>query len=391
VTVGTIGWIADIGGAISQDIRGPQLYSRGALDVRPTERLTLSLGYDLALERLTASYHGPGITPSEGDPSGMGPVSGQVLTTINTTATFFRPAAYLEAIWRGPGGLTLAGGGRADYFGDIHRASFDPRLAARLAVGEATAIKGGVGLFSQPPDYGQAVPGFGNPNLEPARALHAGLGVERTVGSDGGWLTVGAEAFAKRLSDLVVRSPGSAAGDGMALVSDGVGRVYGLELLARTRQNARASGFLAYTLSRSERRDAPGAAWRLFDYDQTHILTAAGAVRFGRGWSLGGTFRLASGSPETPVIGSIYDADRDLYRAVFGPVNGTRAPLFHRLDLRVEKQWRPGRMLLALYLDVLNAYNQRKREVTAYGFDYRQQGGVSGLPVLPSLGLRGEL
>jgi hypothetical protein len=87
----------------------------------------------------------------------------------------------------------------------------------------------------------------------------------------------------------------------------------------------------------------------------------------------------------------VYDADRDLYRPLYGNVNGARAPMFQRLDLRVEKQWYPGPMLLATYLDLQNAYNHKNVEATGYGFDYRQRVEVSGLPVFPSIGVRGEL
>jgi hypothetical protein len=87
----------------------------------------------------------------------------------------------------------------------------------------------------------------------------------------------------------------------------------------------------------------------------------------------------------------VYDADHDIYRPIYGVVNSVRSPLFHRLDARIEKQWHPGRLLLAGYLDVQNAYLHRNTEATGYGFDYRQRVNVTGLPILPSLGIRGEL
>ena len=71
------------------------------------------------------------------------------------------------------------------------------------------------------------------------------------------------------------------------LVNGGKGRIYGLEVMARLNPVGRAFGFLAYTLSRSERNDH-GAGWRPFDFDQTHILTATGGYKLGRGWDLGG-------------------------------------------------------------------------------------------------------
>ena len=381
VSAGKIGFQTDLGDALHQDISGPDLFARGELDMRLSESFQLITGVDLSNQWLDAHYRGPIIGANEGDP-GQSSLTNQQQSTLDASAPFFRPAAYVEGIWRNGDGLTLIGGGRVDYFGDIKRWTFDPRITGRQTLGASTTVKAGVGLFSQPPDYGQAVPGFGNPNLLAARALHLDVGVDQAIGEG---VTAGVEVFAKSMWNLVVG--GSQPG---MLNNDGVGRVFGAEASIKA-HGTHGTAFLAYTVSRSERRDHDDSPWRLFDYDQTHILTAAGATTFGHGWQLGGAFRLVSGNPETPIVGSVYDANRDFYRPVFGAINGSRNPLYHRLDLRIEKQWHPGRVLLAAYLDLQNAYNHKNREATGYGFDYRQHADVNGLPIFPSFGLRGEL
>ena len=100
--------------------------------------------------------------------------------------------------------------------------------------------------------------------------------------------------------------------------------------------------------------------------------------------------RIVSGNPDTPIVGSIYDSNSDLYTPVFGPTNSIRNPLFHRLDLRVEKKWRFDLWSLALYLDVQNVYNQMNPEGTQYNFDFSRSTDIPGLPIIPSLGVRGE-
>ena len=105
------------------------------------------------------------------------------------------------------------------------------------------------------------------------------------------------------------------------------------------KQGRQYFGYLSYTLSRSERKDGPNEPWRLFDFDQTHILTAAFVYNFPRNWEIGGTFRLVSGNPYTPVIGSIYDALNDVYIPIDGRVNSLRNPLFNQLDIRIQKKW----------------------------------------------------
>jgi hypothetical protein len=173
-------------------------------------------------------------------------------------------------------------------------------------------------------------------------------------------------------------------------VNAGEGRIVGGELSAEVTPQEGTFGYLAYTLSRSERRDLDGR-WRLFDQDQTHILTLAAGHDLGAGWELGARFRLVSGNPTTPVEDSVYDARSGVYVPVYGAVNSDRDPAFHQLDVRVEKRFRIGTGSLAVYLDVQNVYNAQNQEGVRYSYDYREKEAVSGLPFLPNLGLRGEL
>jgi hypothetical protein len=164
----------------------------------------------------------------------------------------------------------------------------------------------------------------------------------------------------------------------------------GGELSAEIAPREGTFGYLAYTLSKSERRDLDGR-WRPFDQDQTHILTLAAGHDLGAGWEVGARFRLVTGNPVTPVVGSVYDARSGVYVPVYGSVNSDRDPTFHQLDARVEKGFRIGDGKIAVYLDLQNAYNSENQQGAVYSYDYREREAVSGLPILPNLGLRGEL
>ena len=98
-----------------------------------------------------------------------------------------------------------------------------------------------------------------------------------------------------------------------------------------------------------------------------------------------------SGDPTTPVTGAVYDARVGEYRPSYGAQNSQRRPAFHQLDVRVEKEWKISPLSLAVYLELLNAYNAKNQEGTRYSYDYSKSEGVSGLPLLPNLGIRGEL
>src|SRR5262249_48456961 len=238
---------------------------------------------------------------------------------------------------------------------------------------------------------GDMVRPFGNPAVLPQRALQISAGAEMRPEPG---LFFSAEAFYKRLSDIIGRSPDSevVGGDAWPVVLDnpGFGRVYGVALLFRKELTSRLFGWVAYTFSRSERIDRPGDRWRLFDFDQTHNLTVIASYKLPRGWQIGGRFRFISGNPQTPVLGSRYQAPLDVYLPIYGATNSERIPPFSQLDVRIDKVWTFDSWMLDAYLDVLNAYNRRPVEGTLYSYDFGQSQYLRGLPIVPTLGLKGS-
>ena len=151
------------------------------------------------------------------------------------------------------------------------------------------------------------------------------------------------------------------------------------------------TGWLAYTLSRSERRDSGATDYRLFDFDQTHILAVLGSYVLPRNWQIGGRFRYVTGDPTTPVVGAVFNAGRDQYDPTYGPVNSARGASVSRSWMsRVDKRWIYRSWILNFYLDVQNVYNRANPEGISYSFDYRQSQVQSGLPILPILGVRAD-
>jgi hypothetical protein len=62
-----------------------------------------------------------------------------------------------------------------------------------------------------------------------------------------------------------------------------------------------------------------------------------------------------------------------------------------QLDLRVDKTWTFQNFKLGAYLDLINAYNRSNPDFIEYNYDKTQKRPVSGsLPIVPSLGVRGE-
>ena len=384
VTVGHLA-ASQVIGPLEQVVSGTELHARSEWRVEFAPALSATGGLDFYGQFLGGRYHGPSPGQYEGNPSDDNSnLTRQNVSTVLPTLNVIRPAAYLELGIRPVRRLLLVPGVRADYYGDVDHVSIDPRLTARYEVSHGLTLKSGVGYYSQAPQYWQALAVIGNPRIEPSRALQTSLGFEARAGDT---LKFGAEGFYKWLDNRIIGTPGGVAPH---FINDGEGRIYGAELSAEYRPGPNTFGYLAYTLSRSERRDGD-EPYRLFDHDQPHILSLALGQNLGRGWTVGGRFRLVSGDPTTAVVGSVFDARLGIYVPKYGAVNGERDPAFQQLDLRVEKKWTIGTGGLSVYLDVLNVYNAKNPQGYRYSFDFSKKEPVPGLGVFPNLGLKGEL
>jgi len=242
-----------------------------------------------------------------------------------------------------------------------------------------TTLKGGIGVFRQPPQPQETNLVFGQPGLRSNTAYHYSFGGEQEITKQ---LEVSSEGFYKDLRDLVVQRAGNS----------GRGRVFGLETLFRYKPDEKFFGWIAYTLSRSERQDSPKDPVRSFQFDQTHILTVLGSYRLGGGWELGARYRYVSGSLITPNTYGFYDGNSGAYLADSAyPPFGERLPAFQQFDIRVDKTWKFPGLLLNAYLDVQNVYNAPNVESITYSYNFSQRQFGFALPFLPNLGIRGEL
>jgi hypothetical protein len=259
-----------------------------------------------------------------------------------------------------------------------------PRLSTRVLVARALTLKAAYGRYRQPARAEDLSSVFGNPLLGTSEATHYLFGGDLALGA-----VVGLEAtlFYSSSASLPVRNPLPSPRVAETLLDLGEGRSYGAQLLMRRNLGDGWFGWLAYTLQKSERKDAPGAAWRLFDFDQTHVLTALLSYDLGAGFDVGARVRVASGYPRTPVVGAYHDARRDQYEPILGGKNTVRIPTFWQGDIRFSKRWQLGSSRLEAYLDVQNVSNHRNAEEIAYAADYSQARFIRGLPILPVLGL----
>jgi len=291
------------------------------------------------------------------------------------------------------GSLSLTPGLRFDHFHWRRHArwSIDPRLWARYALSDRTAIKAYAGLYHQPPTGQQIDDDIGNPDLGLAWAAQFGAGVEHRFSDV--W-SVSAEVFYNRRGSLIVTVDPVLRANGTVynprFENNGIGRAYGLELLIRREITSRLYGWLAYTLSRSQILPNRGDAWRAFQFDQPHILTIVAGYRPKPQWDLSTRFRFVSGNPYAPVDFATFDADSGNFVPTRGEVGDSREPPFLQLDARAQYTWTWDAWQLSLYLDVQNVTNHTNEEFHVYDYRFRDQGSISGLPILPTFGVKGK-
>jgi len=378
------------GGSILQ-LDSHSLNGRNTTTLRAADAVEIEIGVDGTVDTSHANVATEGRPPKEGQPENE--------LYRDTTGLSFQDdvdtwaaGAWVEATLRPIDAVKLIPGLRVDRQPYTEELTVDPRFAARVELGDRVTLKGGVGRFHQSPAIDEVIETYGNPDLGSEAATHTSAGVEVTPWDT---LSVDLTLFHNTLDHLATPSAGTRVKDGQTLAevynNAGEGRVNGLELLIKQGEVYGFSGWLSYTLSRAERRDGGAADFRLFDGDQTHILTLVGLYKLPWNLQVSGRFRYVTGNPTTPVIGSTYLSETDEYVPITGKTNSARVDAFHQLDLRLDKKWLFDTWALTTYLDVQNVYNQANVSGTTYSYDYTQSADSTGLPIIPSIGVKGEL
>jgi TonB family protein len=348
-----------------------------------------ALGYDYAIDLDYSAPPGFAAVPA--------PLANSRVVRVRTGVAQLGVAGWFEQVLRLPR-VELTAGTRVElmaYQGTRHVVA-DPRLVARARAHERVTLVGSSGLFHQAPPVFGLIPGVGSTDLLPQRAWQSSVGAEVDLPAS---LDLRVTGFFNRLWQLPRASYEFVGGQGgqgamrARALSDGEGIAYGLEFQLRRRIERGIYGWVSYTLSRSERFIGGGRVVP-FTYDQTHILNLALSWDVGQRLRLGARFQVATGAPTSlvncnPTCG-VYDADVDGYRPQY-IAEADRLPTYHQLDLRADYKFMLGPLQMAAFVDVLNAYYARTAEGWVYQYDFADRRPRPGLPILPTIGIRGAL
>ena len=358
---------------------------------------------------------------------------------------------WAELLWEKDAPWTLVPGFRVDNYhlsGGYNELVVEPRLSVRRKVGEQLSLKGGVGLYHQPPTTLISLPVVDLAAMEQGlqQALQVSVGAEYKdlLGFD-----VSLEGYVNPMIRTVELAPFNAEDEpvpetppgneppgrstprhgegGDAPVSmaqlqpelpelelgdmSSRGMSYGLELLIRRPLGGNWFGWLSYSLQRSTRlvrftryneHDRPvskAEAELPYVFDQTHVLNLVLSYKFANNITVGGVAHFNTGRPESGNLTSrtqVPGTDAGDGRARWVRVDRDRVdrlPPFFRFDFRVSKAWAFETFSLEAYLDMLNV--TLSQEVVAYnylgGYGTPLKKEASGVPIaLPILGLKGR-
>ncbi len=259
-------------------------------------------------------------------------------------------------------------------------ASVEPRLSMRIRLPGAWALKASYARMTQ---YLHLLTnaGIGLPTdlwvpstarVAPQRALQVAAGIARTLGD----FEVSVEAYHKQMRHLIEYSEGAGfLGIGTNWeqnVSTGRGRAHGVEFFVQ-KKAGRTTGWLGYTLSRSDRTFEALNFGRTFPFkfDRRHDLAVTLQHALSGRWRLSATWVYGTGNTVTlptarylangvVIVNSPNNViiENNTQYDYIDERNGTRMRPFHRLDLGAQYAWEKGGRDQRLSFSVYNAYNR---------------------------------
>jgi len=216
----------------------------------------------------------------------------------------------------------------------------EPRITTNYRINDETSIKAGYArnvqhlhLLSNSVASSPSDQWIGNSyNIKPEIADQLSVGYVTKLFKNNFELT--AEAYYKHLQNQIDYKDGAeinTVSDVESVLLYGIGRAYGLELLLKKKEG-RLTGWIGYTLSKTERRidGINEGKWYNARQDRTHDISVVGIYDLNERWSISGVFVYNTGDAVTYPTGKYNVQGQTLYQ--YAARNENRMPAYHRLD-----------------------------------------------------------
>ena len=313
--------------------------------------------------------------------------------TMTISPRTWKLAGYIQDKFQITPRLYLNCGARFDYFDYNADQQISPRLGIACQLAQKTILRAAWGTYYQAPIYAELTNRKGaeyNPQAQ--KAIHYILGAETFV-SNG--LSLRVEAYYKQLAHLIshyfeVEQESSL--PALKYGNPNSGECKGIEFFINGQISSALSIWTTYSYSKAT-IEAFFVDWDNLQIekqviprftDQPHNLSLYINCTLPKSWAVNVKLRYLSGTPYTPLSPQFVDGAA---RWDQGENYSARYPAYHRLDLRVGKNFAFYKYHLAAFLEVKNLYN--RKNVLLY--DYRIQNNQHlrkayyTLPFLPTI------
>ena len=290
---------------------------------------------------------------------------------LNAPSLFFdtnnksgRIGAYVESEVRVTDNFFFIPGIRSDYHTLSENISFDPRISLGYKISDYNVLRGAFGFYHQYPD----VEDYSRSNeysLKPERALHYILGYEFNKDSD---FIFRIESYYKDYENLVLLDTND-----FFYKSLGNGVAKGVDVFLKTKIENKFTGWISYAYTDSKRKQYSANSETSADYDITHNLSVVGSYNILENLTAGVIYKMSTGKPYTPVVGSYYDPIQDLYVPIYAEINSDRFPTYHRIDMNLQHYFSLFGRFAIVAVSVNNIFNQKNLYDYTYNFDYSLQ------------------
>ncbi len=263
--------------------------------------------------------------------------------------------------------------------------NFEPRVSLAYLLNENSSVKAG---FSRAAQYIHLLSNTSSvtpldvwtpsgPFIEPQLSNQYALGYFRNFLNKEYSLEV--EAYYKTVDNRIDYIDGSELIGQNTIeteILNGEMRAYGLEFLLRKNEGD-LTGWIAYTLSKSEQRTPGGTAggpginngeWYNAFFDRTHDISISGSYRLNDSWSFGTNLVFQTGRPVTYPNGQ-YEYE-DLSIASYAARNSDRLPAYHRMDVSINyipRKYKNKRFKGEWVLSVYNLYHRKNAAAISFG------------------------
>jgi vitamin B12 transporter len=278
-----------------------------------------------------------------------------------------RLGGYLESQFKISKNFFTVAGIRSDYHSLSKKWNFDPRISLGYKIAKDNVLRAAVGIYHQYPDlqyYAQSI----NNNLKPEEAVHYILGYE--LNKMEGLLMFRVEAYYKDYKNLVLLDSTKYFYN---YFSGGTGRAKGVDVFLKSRITNKYSTWLSYAYTDSKRNQLDYGGLISADYDITHALTYVMTYNITDVFAVGMTYKISTGKPYTPVVGSSYDSTQSVYVPQYASRNSARFPTYQRWDMNMSYIFSLfGKFAIAVF-QVNNILNHKNLYDYSYNSNYTQK------------------